>query len=84
MSRPACVPSSSRRTRVPLAEPFHTPPREDLLDLAPLTTTPTATGTGEVGERMHSLPKVAATTTLEALEWNVTALNGTRSQRWRR
>ena len=37
---------------------------------------PTATGTGEFGERMNSLPKFVATTTLKSLEWNATALGG--------
>ena len=37
---------------------------------------PTATGTGDFGERMNSLPKFVATTTLESLEWNATALAG--------
>lgn len=37
---------------------------------------PTATGTGDFGERMNSLPKLVATTTLESLEWNATALKG--------
>ena len=37
---------------------------------------PTATGTGEFGERMNSLPKFVATTTLGSLEWNATALKG--------
>lgn len=35
---------------------------------------PTATGTGEFGERMNSLPKFVATTTLTSLKWNATAL----------
>ncbi len=35
---------------------------------------PTATGTGAFGERMNSLPKFVATTTLTALEWNATSL----------
>lgn len=37
---------------------------------------PTATGTGAFGERMNSLPKFVATTTLRSLEWNATALEG--------
>ena len=37
---------------------------------------PTATGTGEFGERMNSLPKFVATTTLRSLEWNATPLEG--------
>lgn len=37
---------------------------------------PTATDTGEFGERMNSLPKFVATTTLKSLEWNATALEG--------
>jgi len=37
---------------------------------------PTATDTGVFGERMNSLPKFVATTTLTALEWNATALEG--------
>ncbi len=37
---------------------------------------PTATGTGRFGERMNSLPKFVATTTLKSLEWNATALEG--------
>ncbi len=37
---------------------------------------PTATGTGAFGERMNSLPKFVATTTLTSLEWNATALQG--------
>ena len=32
--------------------------------------------TGEFGERMNSLPKFVATTTLKSLEWNATALGG--------
>ena len=35
---------------------------------------PTATGTGEFGERMNSLPKFVATTTLGSLEWNARPL----------
>ncbi|SMB84510.1 dihydrofolate reductase family protein [Deinococcus hopiensis] len=35
---------------------------------------PTATETGEFGERMNSLPKFVATTTLDTLEWNAVAL----------
>ncbi|BDP43898.1 pyrimidine reductase (plasmid) [Deinococcus aetherius] len=37
---------------------------------------PTATDTGAFGERMNSLPKFVATTTLRSLEWNATALEG--------
>jgi dihydrofolate reductase len=37
---------------------------------------PTATGTGDFGERMNSLPKFVATTKPEPLEWNATALEG--------
>lgn len=37
---------------------------------------PAATGTGEFGQRMNSLPKFVATTTLKSLEWNATALEG--------
>jgi dihydrofolate reductase len=37
---------------------------------------PTATDTGDFGERMNSLPKFVATTTLGSLEWNATALEG--------
>lgn len=37
---------------------------------------PTATGTGDFGERMNSLPKFVATTKLGPLEWNATALEG--------
>ncbi len=38
---------------------------------------PNATGTGDFGERMNSLPKFVATTTLKALEWNnATVLEG--------
>ncbi len=37
---------------------------------------PTATGTGDFGERMNSLPKFVATTTRKSLEWNATALGG--------
>ena len=37
---------------------------------------PTATVTGAFGERMNVLPKFVATTTLEALEWNATKLEG--------
>ncbi|MFB9993513.1 dihydrofolate reductase family protein [Deinococcus oregonensis] len=35
---------------------------------------PTATDTGAFGERMNSLPKFVATTTLNSLDWNATAL----------
>lgn len=34
------------------------------------------TATGDFAERMNSLPKFVATTTLNSLEWNATALNG--------
>ena len=37
---------------------------------------PGATDTGEFGQRMNSLPKYVATTTLKALDWNATALQG--------
>jgi len=37
---------------------------------------PHASDTGEFGERMNSLPKYVATTTLSSLEWNATALEG--------
>ena len=37
---------------------------------------PTAPDAGEFGERMNSLPKFVATTTLRSLEWNATALTG--------
>lgn len=37
---------------------------------------PTATGTGEFGERMNALPKLVATTTLASLAWNATTLDG--------
>jgi dihydrofolate reductase len=37
---------------------------------------PSATATGTFGERMNSLPKFVATTTLKSLEWNATALEG--------
>jgi dihydrofolate reductase len=37
---------------------------------------PSATGTGEFGERMNRLPKFVATTTLKTLNWNATALEG--------
>ena len=37
---------------------------------------PTATGTGEFGQRMNALPKFVATTTLKSLEWNATPLEG--------
>lgn len=37
---------------------------------------PNATETGEFGERMNSVPKFVATTTLKSLEWNATALEG--------
>ena len=37
---------------------------------------PTASGTGEFGERMNSLPKFVATTTKKSLEWNATVLEG--------
>ena len=37
---------------------------------------PTATNTGEFGERMNNLPKFVATTTLKSLEWNATILEG--------
>lgn len=35
-----------------------------------------STATGSFAERMNSLPKFVATTTLESLEWNATALEG--------
>ncbi|GGL90455.1 pyrimidine reductase [Deinococcus aerolatus] len=35
---------------------------------------PTATDTGAFGERMNSLPKFVATTTLTSLTWNATSL----------
>ncbi len=41
-----------------------------------LTYWPTASGTGAFGDRMNSLPKYVATTTLTSLEWNATALQG--------
>ena len=37
---------------------------------------PSAPGTGEFGERMNRLPKFVATTTLQSLGWNATALEG--------
>jgi dihydrofolate reductase len=37
---------------------------------------PTAADTGAFGERMNSLPKFVATTTLTSLEWNATPLQG--------
>ena len=37
---------------------------------------PSATGTGEFGEQMNSLPKFVATTTLGSLGWNAIALEG--------
>jgi dihydrofolate reductase len=37
---------------------------------------PHASETGAFGERMNSLPKYVATTTLKSLEWNATALEG--------
>lgn len=37
---------------------------------------PTAADTGAFGERMNSLPKFVATTTLGSLGWNATALEG--------
>lgn len=37
---------------------------------------PTATGTGDFGERMNRLPKFVATTNPGPLEWNATALEG--------
>jgi dihydrofolate reductase len=38
---------------------------------------PTATSTGDFGERMNNLPKYVATTTLKSLEWkNSTVLEG--------
>ncbi|ULH16978.1 dihydrofolate reductase family protein (plasmid) [Deinococcus sp. KNUC1210] len=37
---------------------------------------PQADDTGTFGERMNSLPKFVATTTLTTLEWNATALEG--------
>ena len=37
---------------------------------------PDAVGTGEFGERMNSLPKFVATTTLGSLEWNAAVLEG--------
>ncbi len=37
---------------------------------------PSAENAGAFGERMNSLPKFVATTTLTTLEWNATALDG--------
>lgn len=37
---------------------------------------PTMKGTSDFAERMNSLPKFVATTTLKSLEWNATALGG--------
>jgi len=37
---------------------------------------PTMKGTGDFAERMNSLPKFVATTTLKSLEWNATVLKG--------
>jgi dihydrofolate reductase len=37
---------------------------------------PTMEGTGEFGERMNSLPKHVASTTLDAMEWNATRIEG--------
>ena len=37
---------------------------------------PTMKGTSDFAERMNSLPKFVATTTLRSLEWNATALEG--------
>lgn len=37
---------------------------------------PTMMGTSDFAERMNSLPKFVATTTLKSLEWNATALEG--------
>jgi dihydrofolate reductase len=37
---------------------------------------PTMKGTSDFAERMNHLPKFVATTTLESLEWNATALRG--------
>ncbi len=38
---------------------------------------PTMTGTGEYGERMNSLPKYVASTTLREVEWNASLIKGT-------
>ena len=37
---------------------------------------PTMEGTGEFGEKMNSIPKVVATTTLDKAEWNATVIEG--------
>jgi dihydrofolate reductase len=37
---------------------------------------PSMTEEGDFGERMNSLPKYVATSTLKALEWNATAIEG--------
>ena len=37
---------------------------------------PTMPGTGEYGERMNSLPKYVATTTLSEMSWNATPIKG--------
>ena len=37
---------------------------------------PTMEGTGDYGERMNSLPKYVASTTLDAVEWNATLITG--------
>ena len=39
-------------------------------------TWPTMTGTGDFGERMNSLPKYVASTTLKETEWNASLING--------
>src|SRR5947199_1889671 len=37
---------------------------------------PTMTGTGEFGERMNSMPKYVASTTLKETEWNASLIEG--------